>query len=119
MVEGSISSLREKVRELRSRTPIANHDVSFFDEAIAATHTVRGPIDDLLMGLGEDDEDWTTGQNHLLREKVRILEERVIPIANHDVSFFDEAPSLHTHRGPIDDLLMGLGRGRRVFGCLG
>ncbi|MCE0481727.1 hypothetical protein HAX54_039708, partial [Datura stramonium] len=51
-----VSSLWAVVRELKNRAPIADPDVSFLDESMIVPHISRGPIDDLLAGLGKDDE---------------------------------------------------------------
>ncbi|MCD9561199.1 hypothetical protein HAX54_020199 [Datura stramonium] len=56
VVEGAFSSLRAGLRELKNRAPIVDPDLSFLDEAMAASQTTRGPIDELLAGLGENDE---------------------------------------------------------------
>ncbi|MCD7455258.1 hypothetical protein HAX54_027517, partial [Datura stramonium] len=56
-VEGGITSLRTEVREWRSRTSMEVPNLSALDAAMDTFSKVRGPLDDLFEGLGDDVED--------------------------------------------------------------
>ncbi|MCE0480838.1 hypothetical protein HAX54_037990 [Datura stramonium] len=54
--EGAVTSLQAEVRELRSRAPIEDSNMSLLDVVIAAPSISLGLIDDLFEALGRDDE---------------------------------------------------------------
>ncbi|MCD9642067.1 hypothetical protein HAX54_028665 [Datura stramonium] len=56
VVEGVVISLYTKLRERKSQTSMEVPYMSSLDAAMVAPSTVRGPIDDLFEGLGDEAE---------------------------------------------------------------
>ncbi|MCE3215240.1 hypothetical protein HAX54_001428 [Datura stramonium] len=57
VVKGTIAFLGADMRVMKGMASLSSTDMRFLDKAMATLHTTRGPIDELLGGLEEDEEE--------------------------------------------------------------